>query len=83
MLISCLLHIILSLRWFFPDKFLCLLFTIPLSSVVLIVMMQLQEVVFHKYTWALIFVGVAAAVVAGVGYLGRKEREEGYESIIM
>lgn len=46
-------------------------------------MMLLQEVVFHKYTWALIFVGVAAAVVAGVGYLGRKEREEGYESIIM
>ncbi|XP_043691376.1 uncharacterized protein LOC122642042 isoform X2 [Telopea speciosissima] len=34
-----------------------------------------------KYSWALVFIGVAVAVIIGVGYLRRNEREGGYQSI--
>ncbi|XP_043690040.1 uncharacterized protein LOC122640846 [Telopea speciosissima] len=35
------------------------------------------------YQWALILIGVAVAVIVGVGYLRRDQRERGYQSIVM
>ncbi|KAF5176350.1 Stress up-regulated nod [Thalictrum thalictroides] len=43
----------------------------------------LESIEFPKYSWALIFLGLTIAFVAGFSYLRRNERNEGYQSLVV
>ncbi|PIA61716.1 hypothetical protein AQUCO_00200005v1 [Aquilegia coerulea] len=48
------------------------------------VLLHVQETIkFPMYSWALIFLGLTIAFIAGFSYMRRNERNEGYQSLVV